>query len=134
MDIRPVYNEAESWENNLHKPLPSSAREMRMIAFTRRPLEVQIPLKCSSTQILFRVMHHNDAHHNDASRLLSFSKLITISNFFVTFQRVVVQSRDIDWKILYRASRIARLIKDYSNLILLGKKNLYFSHNILERL
>lgn len=129
MDIRPVYNEAESWENNLHKPLPSSAREMRMIAFTRRPLEVQIPLKCSSTQILFRVMHHCDA-----SRLLSFSKLITISNFFVTFQRVVVQSRDIDWKILCRASRIARLIKDYSNLILLGKKNLYFSHNILERL
>lgn len=35
MDIRPVYNEAESWENNLHKPLPSSAREMRMIAFMR---------------------------------------------------------------------------------------------------
>lgn len=28
-------NEAESWENNLHKPLPSSAREMRMIAFMR---------------------------------------------------------------------------------------------------
>lgn len=30
-----MYNEAKSWENNLHKPLPSSVREMRMIAFMR---------------------------------------------------------------------------------------------------
>ena len=47
MDIRPVYNEAKNWQNNLHKPLPSSVHEMRIVAFMRN--EVQVPLKRSST-------------------------------------------------------------------------------------